>query len=61
MVKLFESYITKDPNFEIPIERQLALVVFRLKVCNTNYPIKCNIFVKAWSPILLIPHWCFYY
>lgn len=33
MAKLLESHIRSDPHFEIPAERHLGLVVFRLKVC----------------------------
>lgn len=36
MAKLLESQIRRDPNFEVPVERHLGLVVFCLKVCNTN-------------------------
>merc|ERR1739838_354429 len=34
MAKLLESHIRKDPNFEIPAERHLGLVVFCLKGGN---------------------------
>lgn len=33
MAKLLESQIKSDPNFEVPAERNLGLVVFCLKVC----------------------------
>lgn len=33
MAKLLESQIRSDPNFEVPAERHLGLVVFCLKVC----------------------------
>lgn len=36
MAKLLESHIRTDPNFEVPAERHLGLVVFCLKVCNRN-------------------------
>lgn len=32
MAKLLESHIKSDPNFEVPAERHLGLVVFCLKV-----------------------------
>lgn len=32
MAKYFESLVRSDPVFEIPAERHLGLVVFRLKV-----------------------------
>lgn len=32
MAKLLESHIRSDPNFELPAERHLGLVVFCLKV-----------------------------
>ncbi|KAK5874223.1 hypothetical protein PBY51_019190 [Eleginops maclovinus] len=35
MAKLLESHIRSDPNFEVPAERHLGLVVFCLKVGNT--------------------------
>ncbi|MBN3296311.1 DCHS decarboxylase, partial [Amia calva] len=35
MAKLFESLVRSDPNFEIPAQRHLGLVVFRLKGGNT--------------------------
>uniref|UniRef100_A0AAQ5YVZ5 Histidine decarboxylase n=1 Tax=Amphiprion ocellaris TaxID=80972 RepID=A0AAQ5YVZ5_AMPOC len=34
MAKLLESYIKSDPNFEVPAERHLGLVVFCLKAGN---------------------------
>ncbi|KAK9543011.1 hypothetical protein VZT92_000825 [Zoarces viviparus] len=34
MAKLFESHIKSDPNFEVPAERHLGLVVFCLKEGN---------------------------
>uniref|UniRef100_A0A3B5KQW8 Histidine decarboxylase n=1 Tax=Xiphophorus couchianus TaxID=32473 RepID=A0A3B5KQW8_9TELE len=34
MAKLLESHIRSDPNFEVPAERHLGLVVFCLKVCK---------------------------
>ncbi|XP_070818439.1 histidine decarboxylase [Chaetodon trifascialis] len=34
MAKLFESHIRRDPNFEVPAERHLGLVVFCLKGGN---------------------------
>lgn len=36
MAKLLESHIKSDPNFEVPAERHLGLVVFCLKVCDVN-------------------------
>lgn len=36
MAKLLESHIKSDPNFEVPVKRQLGLVVFCLKVCDVN-------------------------
>lgn len=36
MAKLFESHLKKDPNFEVPVERHLGLVVFCLKVRDVN-------------------------
>lgn len=33
MAKLLETQIRSDPNFEVPAERHLGLVVFCLKVC----------------------------
>ncbi|KAL4613306.1 histidine decarboxylase [Arapaima gigas] len=35
MAKLFESFVTADPNFEVPAQRHLGLVVFCLKAGNT--------------------------
>ncbi|KAM3624806.1 uncharacterized protein V6R79_001853 [Siganus canaliculatus] len=35
MAKLFESLMKSDPNFEIPVERHLGLVVFCLKGGNS--------------------------
>ncbi|KAG7218272.1 hypothetical protein INR49_010330 [Caranx melampygus] len=35
MAKLLESHIRSDPNFEVPAERHLGLVVFCLKAGNT--------------------------
>lgn len=42
MAKLLESHISSDPNFEIPAERHLGLVVFCLKVQNTNLNYLCS-------------------
>lgn len=36
MAKLFESHVKRDPNFEVPAERHLGLVVFCLKVRDVN-------------------------
>lgn len=36
MAKLFESHVKRDPNFEVPAERHLGLVVFSLKVCDVD-------------------------
>lgn len=36
MAKLFESHVKRDPNFEVPAERHLGLVVFCLKVRDEN-------------------------
>lgn len=41
MAKLLESHIKSDPNFEVPVERHLGLVVFCLKVCNGNLDCLC--------------------
>ena len=43
MAKLLESHVRKDPNFEVPAERHLGLVVFCLKVylaltLHASYP-----------------------
>uniref|UniRef100_A0A8C9RUK6 Histidine decarboxylase n=1 Tax=Scleropages formosus TaxID=113540 RepID=A0A8C9RUK6_SCLFO len=35
MAKLFESFVKADPNFEVPAQRHLGLVVFCLKAGNT--------------------------
>nr|XP_023669628.1 histidine decarboxylase [Paramormyrops kingsleyae] len=35
MAKLFESFVSADPNFEIPAQRHLGLVVFCLKGGNS--------------------------
>lgn len=35
MAELLESHIKNDPNFEVPAERHLGLVVFCLKVRST--------------------------
>lgn len=36
MAKLFELHVKKDPNFEVPAERHLGLVVFCLKVRDVD-------------------------
>lgn len=36
MAELLESHIKKDPNFDVPAERHLGLVVFCLKVRSTS-------------------------
>ena len=33
---LFESLVRSDNRFEIPADRHLGLVIFRLKVTKTN-------------------------
>jgi hypothetical protein len=36
MGSLFESLVKADARFEVPAERHLGLVTFRLKVSNSN-------------------------
>lgn len=42
MAKLLESHIRSDPNFEVPAERHLGLVVFCLKVGGTDLNCLCS-------------------
>lgn len=47
MAKLLESRIRSDPNFEVPAERHLGLVVFCLKVCSILCQIVYAVYVYA--------------
>uniref|UniRef100_A0A8C9W7N2 Histidine decarboxylase n=1 Tax=Scleropages formosus TaxID=113540 RepID=A0A8C9W7N2_SCLFO len=46
MAKLFESFVKADPNFEVPAQRHLGLVVFCLKV---HEQFNCTYLQQKWQ------------